>query len=384
MRAAIRRKYFSNAPKLLWNILARGKYDFRYDLMPIHVSGMSLKKRVNLLLSGLNLVYRHTRPWSWPIHSLVELTNYCNISCHVCPTGQDLLRRKPANIDMGMLARIMDEMGPYLLTVSLWAWGESLLHPEFPEAVRILRQHGVVPILSTNGQNLTDERVLEGLLKEPPAYLIVAIDGLTQKTHAAFRTGADLKTCLAGVERLAELKRRRGLKKPVLHMRMIATKANQYEIGDAKAFAEKHGFDMLSLRTLSMKEAMSGPHSELLPELEELRAYKYINNRMVKRNDFVCQNVFAFPAVYLDGTIPICEQDYNAEVTCGRFGNGVSFADIWFGRKARKIRKIVKHNMETFAACRECPFVDRLSSTCSVSMFDFRDGGKRVDAEIFD
>ena len=74
-----------------------------------------------------------------------------------------------------------EEVGPYLVTVVLWAWGEPLLHPQLPEAVRIATRHGVPVLVSTNGQNLGDQKVLEGLIRHPPTYLIVAIDGLVRE-----------------------------------------------------------------------------------------------------------------------------------------------------------------------------------------------------------
>ena len=83
-------------------------------------------------------------------------------------------------------------MAPYLLTASLWAWGEPLLHPRLKEILRAARKHDVVTLLSTNGQCLDNDRVLEALIEEPPAYLILAIDGLTDQTNSAYRVGARL------------------------------------------------------------------------------------------------------------------------------------------------------------------------------------------------
>ena len=41
----------------------------------------------------------------------------------------------------------MDEVGPYLLTASLWVWGKSLLHPGLHETLRIARRHPVLTLL---------------------------------------------------------------------------------------------------------------------------------------------------------------------------------------------------------------------------------------------
>ena len=61
MRPAVRRRYLARSPQLLWSILARGRYDFTYDLMPMHVHHMPLKKRLNLVAAGMNLLHQRAR-----------------------------------------------------------------------------------------------------------------------------------------------------------------------------------------------------------------------------------------------------------------------------------------------------------------------------------
>jgi radical SAM protein with 4Fe4S-binding SPASM domain len=158
MRKNERWSYIKRAPRHLNNILINGRHDFTYDLMPANVSQMPLKKRLNLLKSGMNLVYRRLRPWSWPLHMHIELTNYCNLNCVVCPSGIGSLERQPMAIAPALFERLLNEVGPYLLTASLWGWGEPLLHPQLSDILRIAQNRGITTFLSTNGQNLNDEK----------------------------------------------------------------------------------------------------------------------------------------------------------------------------------------------------------------------------------
>ena len=98
MRLGDRRDYLRQTPKMFWDILFRGHYDFTYDLMPVHTMQMPMMKRLNLLRSGANLVSRRLHPWGWPIHMHIELANYCNLKCEVCPTGIGKLDRQPLAI----------------------------------------------------------------------------------------------------------------------------------------------------------------------------------------------------------------------------------------------------------------------------------------------
>lgn len=372
MRLQDRWNYLRQAGKLSWDILFRGRYDFEYDLMSVHSSDMPMRKRLNLLKSGANLIYRRTHPWGWPIHLHVELTNYCNLRCKVCPTGIGRLERQPAAMDPALFERLMDEVGPYLLTASLWGWGEPLLHPKLADIMRSAQHRGVTTLLSTNGQNLDDEKVLQALISYPPTYLIVCLDGLTDETNCAFRVGAKLEPALAGVRRLVSMRRENGSHLPILHLRYIVTKHNEHEVPQIPDFAAENQFDVLSIRTLSVIDAPEDTHSDLIPDDEKFRAYGYMDGERISRTDFVCEKAFTFPAVFADGTVVACDQDYNAKRPIGSLANGSSFEDIWCSKTAAEVRRTIRDNPENMSFCKNCPFKDRPISTCSIQYLDLR------------
>ena len=372
MRSKDRWNYFRQAPKLSWDILVRGCYNFTYDLMPAHTLHMPMWKRLNLLKTGANLIYRRPHTWTWPVHIHTELTNYCDLKCKVCPTGIGTLDRQPAAIDPALFERLMNEIGPYLLTTSLWGWGEPLLHPQLDDILRITQNRGVITFLSTNGQNFNDEKVLQALIKYPPTYLIVCIDGITDETNSAFRVGAKLAPVLTGVRRLAQMKREKGLQLPILHFRYIVMKHNEHELPQLTEFAAENQFDMLTIRTLSIIDAPENIHDELMPTEEELRAYGYRDSKRISRTDFICEKAFIFPAVFADGTVIACDQDYNAQQPYGSLADGSSFADIWWSKRAAEVRRTIRDKPDSFSFCKNCPFKDRPVSTCSIEYLDLR------------
>jgi radical SAM protein with 4Fe4S-binding SPASM domain len=271
-------------------------------------------------------------------------------------------------MDVGLFERLMDEVGPYLLTISLWAWGEPLLHPHLEEILRTVRKHDMVILLSTNGQCLDSDRVLEVLANEPPTHLIVAIDGLTDETNSKYRVGARLSPILAGVRRLAEIKRQRGLELPVLQMRYIVMKHNQHEVPQLEDFAQRNGFEFLTVRTLSIidSDAPDQVHGRFMPDAAAWRAYEYQNGARVQRSDFICQEPFWFPTVFADGTLVACEQDFNAQQALGVISKDVSFADVWFSQRAAQVRKIIRDDPQSLSFCRNCPYCDRPTTDVSV------------------
>jgi radical SAM protein with 4Fe4S-binding SPASM domain len=370
MKTGERWNYLKQSPRILRDILIKGRYDFKYDLMPVHAARMAWPRRINLLRSGANLVYLRLHPWSWPNHLHIELTNYCNLKCTVCPTGIGKLNRQPAAMAPDMFERLLDEVGPYLLTTSLWGWGEPLLHPRLADILRISQDRNVATLLSTNGQNLDDDKVLQALISYPPTYLIVCLDGLTDETNSVFRVGARLEPALNGVRRLARMKHEKGLTLPILHFRYIAMRHNEHEVSRLHEFAKENQFDMMTIRSLSIIDAPENAHNELVPVDEKLRAYRYKDGKRIGRADFICEKAFTFPMVFADGTVVACDQDYNGQQPYGTLADGSSFADIWWSKKAAGIRKTIRDNPAEFSFCRNCPFKDRPISTCSIEYFN--------------
>jgi MoaA/NifB/PqqE/SkfB family radical SAM enzyme len=372
MRSGRRWQYLLRAPVLASSALLRGRYDFSYARMRMRACGMPLRKRANLLATGLNLLYRRARPWGWPVHAHIELSSICNLRCPVCPTGVGRPARPRELMDIGLYERLMADAGPYLLTASLWTWGEPLLHPELAEAVRIARSHGAIPMVSTNGQNLDDERILGELIREPPSCLIVSVDGITDETNSQFRIGARLAPVLAGVRRLAELREEARQELPVLHMRYMVMKHNEHELPQVEEFARDSGFDMLSLRALATRGEDETEHRCRVPDGLRYRAYEYEGKRRLKRRDHVCQMAFTFPAILVDGTVTACDHDLTCSHPYGKIGPDGSFADVWFGAPARQARRTIRDDPGAFRFCRACPYADRPDRSGAVELHDFR------------
>ena len=354
------------SPWTFYRVLLRGRYDFTYDLMPVQVRGMSTHKRINLTLSGQHLVYRHLRPANWPLHIQLELTNYCNLHCPVCPTGSGALARPPLDMDLGLFERVWNEIGPYLLTASLWGWGEPLLHPQLRDILRIASTQPVATLLSTNGQRLDRPDVQQALVDYPPTYLIVCIDGLTDETNQVYRRGARLQLALEGVKRIAAAKRERNLTFPILHMRYIVMRHNEHELPDIERFARDAEFDLLTIRTLSTTDSTDAAYPQFVPVASDWNAYEYEAGQRIRRHDYVCQQPFWFPALYSDGTLVPCDQDSQARLPFGVITPQRSFADVWFGRDSARVRRIVRDTPETLDICPNCPFADRPAEACSV------------------
>lgn len=361
-----RMQIVKNMPKTLWDLLVKERYEFSYDLVPIRFRRLSWEKRINLLKAGLNLFYRKLSPWNRPFNMQIELTNYCNLRCPVCPIGTGELKRRPEALSVDLFERLMEQWGRYLLTIALFAWGEPLLHPQLKRILEIASHYPIATRLSTNGQNLNDEKIIDALMSFPPTYLIVALDGLTDETNAQYRVGAKLMPALAGIMRLAELKKEKGKQFPILHMRYIVMKHNQHELLNVKRFAANHHFELLTIRSLSSIDTDDDNlRKALVPEIEHYRAFQ----NDAKKENFICDYPFVFPTMLADGTIVACDQDYNGQMPLGTATRDCSFDKLWFNRQASLARKRVRDHPQSQSFCRNCPYPHRVTGTCSVDLF---------------
>jgi radical SAM protein with 4Fe4S-binding SPASM domain len=228
-------------------------------------------------------------------------------------------------------------------------------------------------MVSTNGQPFASGRVIDALLEHPPDYLICAIDGLTEQTNAVFRIGARLQTILDGVHALADGKRTRGQPLPILHMRYIVMKHNQHEVSELRSFAAEHGFDLLTVRTLSsIPVGEQSPHLAMVPDDPRYRAYEHApDGRKVRRDDYLCQHAFGNPLVLADGRLVPCDQHYDGQHAYGQLDEQTSFAELWFGRAAARFRRVVRDDRHSLTLCHDCCFADRPANESSIEMHTF-------------
>lgn len=368
MRSFERRRGLLRTPKLLFDVLVKGRYDFVYDRMPVTALGMDGRKRLNLLLAGTHLVRRQARPLNMPLHLEVEFTNFCNLKCPVCPTGTKQLEREPMSMPVDLFEQVWEETAPYLLTASLFGWGEPLLHPQIGRMLEIASRYDVATLLSTNGAPLRNESVREALVEHPPTTLIVAIDGLSDETNSQYRVGARLEPILDGVKQLAALKKKRGSRHPVLQMRYLVMKHNEHELERLEPFAREHGFELLTLRSLTIYDIKDADTVQggFVPENELLRAYSYQGGRRLKRDDFICTMPFWFPGVFAGGEIVSCDQDHSAKHILGKLDGTNTFREVWFSRKAAEVRRLIRDKCGSVDFCKNCPYADRPTTDCSL------------------
>ena len=184
---------------------------------------------------------RKRRPFSaWQI----ELTTRCPLQCKMC------IRRESADWQYQDMA--LEDFGkllPHLReveTIVLEGWGESLLHKDLSECIRLAKKEGPQVGFVTSGKGLTKDRVSE-LIQAGLDFVGFSIAGTTPETHDAIRVNSHLPEVLDAIRLFHEEKKRQGLLRPKLHLVFLMVKDNIEEVPSVPSFAKEAGIEEVAL-----------------------------------------------------------------------------------------------------------------------------------------
>ena len=235
-------------------------------------------------------------------HIDLELTNFCNLSCWMCPRND--MTREVGYIDLEVIKKIAAyPIGDTLKSMNLHLFGESILHPELRQILETLRAAfpNVWLSFSTNGSFLTVSRFkeLEGILDN----LFVSIDGFSEEVYSEHRIGSDFGKVVDNVTKVLTHRKQNSIARPRLEIRMIDLR--QPESEREKFFAHWQPLllpnDNIAIKPL---ESFGGSVSELAH---------------IKRTS--CPFLFDRVAIHWNGDVSTCCYDSDGKNIMGNITN---------------------------------------------------------------
>ncbi len=167
---------------------------------------------------------REGKPFSaWQI----ELTTRCPLRCRMCcrEGHHDMVRQ-----DMPL--ENFQKLTPYFRNVEavvLEGWGESLLHPNLIDCIRLVKREGARVGFVTSGKTLT-QAYIEELIKADPSFIGFSLSGASPGTHDAIRVNSDFEKLTGDIRMFQEAKARSGRSTPKFHIVYLLLKNNIHEI----------------------------------------------------------------------------------------------------------------------------------------------------------
>ena len=212
-----------------------------------------------------------------PSRMFIECTAACNISCteSCCAPETGITRTRQAGmLDFTLFQRVIDEVGPSLVRIDFFNYGEAFLHKRAIEMCEYIKSRfpHIYLYTSTNGLAFTEAQARR-LVHSGIDEVTFSIDGATQESYARYRQRGRLDVALANLRSMVDEKRRSGRDLPFLNWRYILFKWNDSdeEMNLARAMAAEIGVDRFCWEITDHPESAYSRRFAGGPELEAIR-----------------------------------------------------------------------------------------------------------------
>jgi radical SAM protein with 4Fe4S-binding SPASM domain len=323
--------------------------------------GISFKKLSNMSLAHCNFILRRKKIRTMPYSLMIEPTNYCNLGCAVCPTGNNTLKRQRGFMDLELFKKIMDQTGPYIMNLVLYELGEPYMHKDFNEMVKYAKKFKPIRVVtSTNGHFIRTAEAAQKIIESGLDHIIISFDGATQETYQQYRTNGKLDLVIDAIKLIVEQKKKLNSRTPIIELQFIVFKHNEHEVDKITSMAKELGVDILILKsptaTFSNNVVEFSEHSEMLPTSERFnKRYTRIGGKLKSMFDVPpgCVHTYCDAVITWEGKAALCCFDYEAMHEMGDLTK-TPFAEIWKGQKYENFRKMLWEQKENIPICKHC------------------------------
>jgi radical SAM protein with 4Fe4S-binding SPASM domain len=292
-------------------------------------------RRKNLLLSP------DPKKWDlidFPLEVSLELTNYCNVRCVICPVPN--LRRKRGFVDEAVFKRIVEDISCEAGFLFLpQGFGELLLHGKCFQLLDFAHSMKIQPIsVVTNGMLLHEKNILR--LINTVDGILVTIDGITAKTYESIRVNSSFEKVTKNVEKFLEI---RGDKEsPHLVLRIIKMKETEEEI---RPFYEHWS------KKIGKGDMIHVAHfNDWAGSVKD----RSITNTPTPRDRRPCRRLWNTLIIYYDGRVSPCCFDAEGDLIVGDILNQ-RLKEIWNGTPLRNLRDLhYTHHFKDIPLCSKC------------------------------
>lgn len=269
-----------------------------------------------------------------PAHMKIELTNYCNLACPMCPHEQ--MEREVGYMKPELFRRIIDLSTPELEFAYLHHLGESLFHGKIGELIQYGRSRGVAMGLSTNATYL-DHRKAKLLLENGLDFLVISMDGASPDSYERIRVGGDFATTMKNVRDFFEMKKEIPNNTTVV-VQMIVTEANRAEV---ELFAEQWDGQVM------IKEARDWAGQVKLHTIG-----KHVPPPV---DHTPCRMLWTELTVLWDGAVVPCVNVYEKQNVVGDLATQ-SLDEVWNSSVMKEYRaKHLADDVSSIPVCATCP-----------------------------
>jgi len=300
-----------------------------------------LNKRIeNYYLVEKEKKERRVELHGYPYWLTIDPTNFCNLRCLFCPTGQRRMSRPQCKMTFEQFKIIIDKLGMYLIHIDLCNWGEPFLNEEIFDMVLYAKRFLIHIKIDTNF-TIFDEEKAEKLLNSGLDKIILSIDGASRETYPVYRVGGDFDKVIKNIKILVKKREEMKKNKPFIEWQFLVFRHNEHEIEKARKLAEELGVDTIGftapyvrrLNWLSTLEPFRSKHYEIKDGRIEFKKNK---------REIICNWLWDGITINSDTSIsPCCSVEDAKDDFFSKFPENESIFSIWNSKKYIEARKHV-------------------------------------------
>jgi len=137
----------------------------------------------------------------------IDILSSCNLKCASCPHSIEDHGVPKGSMTLASFKEVVDKIThetPDISHISLYSWGEPLLHPYIDDVVQYIHDKNIAVALSSNLSIRFDDR-LERLIEKNPDYLKVSLSGYYPDAYNNTHEGGDINLVKSNLYRLRYL-----------------------------------------------------------------------------------------------------------------------------------------------------------------------------------
>lgn len=282
----------------------------------------------------------------FPPTVFIEPTNYCNFKCLFCPQSIGLKNVPKGYMNTGLYNRIINRIKAKAKRVVLHFSGESLLHDNLVDMIKVAKLNGLKVTLHTNA-SLLDEKKSYDIIDSGIDVIVFSFNGgEVEDEFEEISPKNTYKRVVNNIERFLQIKVEKNAKKPFVAFEVIKIyKGGKFHINDEF----KTHFSSLGVNRFSGGWAhhWSGNFSNLTNLRYNFPHYSYAP----------CQHLWTEFVICWDGVVVACCNDALRTYPIGDIKKQ-TVEDLWNNDKMVNLRrKLILKEVDDIALCKNC---DRL------------------------
>lgn len=287
-----------------------------------------------------------------PICADLELVNWCNIMCHMCPNTVKKNQDQRHNLSIDDIKTFLDS-NSQLIEVRIQGIGEPFLYADvLIEGVKILSEKSIWSRTTTNGMLLNKNDNYKRIIDANIGEIGVSIDGASKESYEKIRLGSDFEKVCENSKVLNNYCDELGVEKT--RMWVVAQKDNIEDLHNFPYFAKELGFSRL---TISMNVVDWGLEYFKINDEKNIKVSQSDIDKLVESGREIgvdvsfwghnqeytktslCNWIFKRPLILADGTVAACcNLPHSSVISFGNIKQN-NFRELWLSKEFQDFRR---------------------------------------------